>query len=330
MSKGGGGGQAPAQPTSSTVNQSNLPEYAEPFFTRLLERTEEESNAPYVAYEDPRLSGFGADTTQGFADIRARTQSGTPTEFSQASSALGGVAGQGTLDQQAQYGGVGSFTDAGTAAQYMNPYIQNVLDTQNLRLDQRFNEAQLGREAQAVQAGAFGNQRRDVQEGIAQRELDLQKNELEAQALAQAYESGSGMFNLERQADLQNRALNTEVFAGNQQRLLDQQRNQVAASEQLRQQGMAGDELAFGRAKSLAGVGGAYDQQAQQQLDIAYNDFTNQRDFPRNQLNYYSGILRGMPIQPNQEITRYDAPPSQLSQLLGLGVGGLGLAKALS
>jgi hypothetical protein len=61
---------------------------------------------------------------------------------------------------------------------------------------------------------------------------------------------------------------------------------------------------------------------------MGYSDFMNQRDYDRNQLNFYSGILRGVPISPTQESTTYNAPPSQMSQLLGLGVGGLGLAKA--
>jgi hypothetical protein len=215
------------------------------------------------------------------------------------------------------------------SGQYINPFIQNALDVQKARLNERFGEQRLDREAQAVGQGAFTNARRDVQEQIAQRELNRQQNEIEAQGLAQAYESGANIFNLERQADLQNRALNTEVFAGNLTRGLDQGRVQSDAAAQLRAQGLAGDELGFGRAKSLAGVGGAFDDQSQQGLDIAYSDFQNQRDFPRQQLNYYSGILRGVPIQPNQEIQKYQAPPSQLSQLLGLGVGGLGLAKAL-
>ena len=329
MGKSGGGGGSQPQETTSTVNQSNLPEYAEPFFTRLLERTEEESNAPYQAYLGQRLAGFGSDTEAGFGAIRDQAQSGDPASFGAAESALTGIAGQDPLAQQGQFGDTANFTDQGVAQQYMNPYISNVLDNQSQRLDQRFDEQRLGREAQAVQQGAFSNSRRGVQEGIAERERNLQQNEIEAQAYAQAYESGANIFGQDRAADLQNRALNTEVFAGNQQRGIEQNRNQIAAAEQLRQQGIAGDELAFGRAKSLAGVGGAYDTQAQQGLDIGYNDFVNQRDYPRNQLNFYSGILRGVPVSPQQETTTYEAPPSQLSQLLGLGVGGLGLAKAL-
>jgi len=328
MGKGGGSSAPAPAPTTSTVNQSNLPEYVEPFFTRLLERTEAETNAPYVPFGGQRLADFGQDTLAGFQDIRDIAGSPAPAEFGAASSALTGIAGQPPLEQQAQFGDVGSFTDQGVSSQYINPYIQNVLDVQKARLNQRFGEQRLEREAQAVGQGAFTNVRRDVQEQIAQRELNRQENELEAQALAQAYESGANIFNLERAAGLQNRALNTEIFAGNIQRAIEQNRSQIAAAKQLRAQGLAGDELGFGRAKSLAGVGGAFDQLTQQGLDIGYTDFLNQRDFPRQQLNYYSGILRGVPVKPQQESTVYQAPPSQLSQLLGLGVGGLGLAKA--
>jgi hypothetical protein len=328
MGKGGGGSAPAPAPTSSTVTQTNLPEYVEPFFTRLLERTEAESNAPYIPYGEQRLAEFGPDTLAGFQDIRDIAGSPAPAEFGTASGALTYVAGQAPLEQQAQFGDIRSFTDPGVSGQYINPYIQNVLDVQKARLNERFGEQRLEREAQAVGQGAFTNVRRDVQEQIAQRELNRQQNELEAQGLAQAYESGANIFNLERSAGLQNRALNTEVFAGNLQRAIEQDRSRISASEQLRAQGLAGDEVGFGRAKTLAGVGGAFDLQTQQGLDIGYGDFINQRDFPRQQLNYYSGILRGVPVRPQQEITTYQAPPSQLSQLLGLGVGGLGLAKA--
>ncbi len=332
MGKGGGGnggGSAPAPaPQTSTSYTTNLPEYAEPYMTRLMERTEEESNVDYIPYGSQRLAEFGADTEAGFQGIRDIAESGTPATFTTAETALTGVAGQAPLTQQELFDPAASFTDTGVSSAYMNPYTQNVLDAQKARLQQRFNEQQLEREAQAVGAGAFSGDRRNVQEGIAQRELDMQLNEIEQQGLQQAYESGANIFNADRAAQLQQRALNTEVFAGNQQRAVDYERNRLAAAEQLRAQGLAGEELGMARAKSLAGVGGAYDDLTQKSMDIGYTDFINQRDFPRNQLNFYSGILRGVPISPQQEVTTYQAPPSQLSQLLGLGIGGLGLANA--
>lgn len=329
MSKGGGGGGTqPTPPTSSTVTQTNLPDYAEPFFTRLMERAEEQSNVPYESYGGDRLGGYGETTEAGFQAIKDAAQAGTPAAFTTAETALTGIAGQDPLATQAQFGDTRQFTDEGVAQSYMNPYVTNVLDTQQQRLQQRFGEQQAERDMARGQRGAFSNTRRGVADAIAQREMNIQQNELEAQGLAAAYESGAGIFNRDRAADLQNRQLNTDVFSGNILRQLQADKLGMGAAEQLRQQGLAGDELAFNRAKNLAGVGGAYDTESQQALDLAYADFLNQRDFPAQQLNYYSGIMRGVPISPQQETTRYNAPPSQLSQLLGLGVGGLGLAGA--
>ena len=326
----GGGGNIQQQPTSSTVSQTNLPAYAEPFVTRLMERGEEQSNVPYETFDGQRIAGFGEDTTQGFQDIRDVATQGTPQSFTDAEGVFSNIAQSDALPQLGQFANTGSYTDPGVAQQYINPYVENVLDVQNRRLDQRFNEQQLGREAQAVQQGAFSNSRRGVQEGIAERELNLQRNEIEAKALSDAYTSGAQIYGQDQGRLLQSQGQNADIFAGNQQRTLDQGKLQLGAADQLRMQGVATDELALNRAKNLTGVGGALDAQAQQDLDIDYTDFLNQRDFPAQQLNYYSGILRGVPIAPQQETTRFEAPPNQLSQLLGLGVGGLGLAKALS
>jgi len=320
FSKGGGGNSAPPAPTTSTVNQSNLPDYAEPYFTGLLDRTEDASLTEYTPYQGQRLADFGTDTTAGFDAMRTQAQSGTPQAFTTAEGALSNIA-SGAGDQS-QYADLASYTDAGVAAQYMNPYITNVLDAQKVRANQNFNEQQLMRDDQAVSAGAFGGDRRFVNDQIANRERNIQLNEMDAQGLAQAYQSGADIFGQERGRELQRDALNTEIFSGNRQ-------GQLTGAEQLRAQGVANDALAFNRAKTMAGIGGAYDDQTQAGLDTAYSDFTNQRDYDRNQLNFYSGILRGVPISPTQETTTYRAPPSQMSQLLGLGVGGLGLAKAL-
>ena len=64
MGKGGGG----STPQTSQVTQttSNLPEYAEPYFKRLLDRTEVQSELPYEAYQqariaEPTASGSGSE-----------------------------------------------------------------------------------------------------------------------------------------------------------------------------------------------------------------------------------------------------------------------------
>jgi hypothetical protein len=72
------------------------------------------------------------------------------------------------------------------------------------------------------------------------------------------------------------------------------------------------------------------DVQAEKQagLDIAYEDYVRQRDYPREQLQFYSSILRGIPVQPSTETTKLQSY-NPIQQLLGTGISALGLYKGL-
>jgi hypothetical protein len=72
------------------------------------------------------------------------------------------------------------------------------------------------------------------------------------------------------------------------------------------------------------------DVQAEKQagLDLAYEDYVRQRDYPREQLQFYSSILRGIPVQPSTETTKLQQY-NPIQQLLGTGISALGLYKGL-
>jgi len=63
----------------------------------------------------------------------------------------------------------------------------------------------------------------------------------------------------------------------------------------------------------------------QQLLDQRYADFLRQRDYPMEQLGYYSNLLRGLPMQLSSTQTTSAPPPSIASQIGGLGLSALGL-----
>jgi hypothetical protein len=67
----------------------------------------------------------------------------------------------------------------------------------------------------------------------------------------------------------------------------------------------------------------------QEALDIAYQDFVRQQAFPEQQLQGFSSILRGVPVQPGVTQTAY-APFNPLQQALGAGLGAIGLYRGLS
>lgn len=83
MDKGGG-----SSPSSQTVYQSNLPEYARPYFERLMSRTEGDSLQPYPTYGAPRLADFTGDQQAAFSGIRSMQQ---PSQLGWASDAAQSV-----------------------------------------------------------------------------------------------------------------------------------------------------------------------------------------------------------------------------------------------
>lgn len=82
------------------------------------------------------------------------------------------------------------------------------------------------------------------------------------------------------------------------------------------QQGTQQANTALGQQMQL----GALQQQKEQQgLDIAYQNFMDQKNYPYQQLSYFSNLLRGTPMGMNSTSQVYQAAPSLTSQVAGLG-----------
>lgn len=81
-------------------------------------------------------------------------------------------------------------------------------------------------------------------------------------------------------------------------------------------------------AQLLEAVGKTLQGQEQQGLDIAYQDYLRQQAYPEQQLQQFSSILRGVPVQPSVTQTAY-APYNPAQQALGAGLTGIGLYRGL-
>lgn len=337
------GGQQGMMQTTSNVNQSNLPEYARPYFESLMSRAQQVSNDPYVAYDKNRIADFTPDQTNAFQQVRNNVGSYQPF-FDQAAQGMqqaGGFSPQQVNNTyNAQTMGVGNWIDPNVASSYMSPYMQNVTNIAKNEAFRDFNIQQQQRNSQAQQAGAFGGYRHGIVDAEANRTLNQQLQDIQNRGLQSAYETGLGAFNQDRSAQIGANQLNNQFL---------QQQSQLgmAASGANNQYGLQAGQLGLSAAQGLAGLGQATQQagltdaqslintgamqQAQTQtgLDTAYQDFLNQRDYQRQNLNWLSGILRGVPVSANSSTTGYQAPPSMLSQITGLGLGAAGLSKIL-
>lgn len=287
MSKGGD--------VTTQSSTSSLPEFYAPYASDMLAKAKASTEQPYQAYSGNRLADFSGDTNQAFDLIRQNAAGGTPA-LDQGINAAGGISGY----QAKQIPG----TDL---TPYLNPYTQNVLDVQKKRATQNFQEQQAGRDANAVNAGAFGGDRRFVSDSLAQRDLNDQLQGIDASGLSNAFNTATGLF----QNDETNRRLGAGLG--------------LDAAGMLGQLGQTRNDIKLGNAEALSGVGAKIQQRQQAGLDLAYKDFQNQRDYPSQQLSLYSQLLSGTPVQPNTTTTKTDPAPDFLSQLLGLAVGGAGI-----
>jgi|15BtaG_2_1085339.scaffolds.fasta_scaffold01182_2 hypothetical protein len=119
--KGGGGSSAP---TEQTVYSTDLPEYVEPYFKRLMQRGEAESLQGYTPYGGQRLAYFSPDELTSQAMTRGFATSGTPQQFTDASARYSGTQGYGTPQYQA-----GEFDSGYTAGDAGPTYQAGTIDS---------------------------------------------------------------------------------------------------------------------------------------------------------------------------------------------------------
>jgi len=274
---------------------------------------------------------------------------------------------KGTLDKNALMSGAigrGTFGGARNAllqAEQNRGLNQQLGDIQMQGSQQGYLNAQ--QQFQADQARRMQADLANQQAGITTGQANLQAN-LQTQGLGAGIGKDIALANLsnEQQANVQNLASQLQTQGLSAQQALqaalanqtagltansqNQQAQQYAAGlgQQLYGTGLGGvqasatglgalgaQEQASNLARLGAQQGSAAQQQAltQTQLDTAYQDFLRQRDYPQEQLGFYSNILRGLPVQLASTSQTYQAPESLGSQIAGLGIAGLSASKLL-
>tara|TARA_R110001599_G_scaffold353315_3_gene591577 strand:- start:252 stop:1385 length:1134 start_codon:yes stop_codon:yes gene_type:complete len=220
----------------------------------------------------------------------------------------------------------------GAVQQYMSPYMQNVVDVQKQQARLDFDRSQAGRDADAVSAGAFGGSRRGVVDALAEEGLQRQLGDIQALGQQQAFDQASRQF----EADRSDRQFGIgQLLAGEQASL--------GAANQLGGMGQQFANMGAGlaslgerqRASDIQGaqlldtVGRDIRAEDQGRLDLSYEDFVRQREYPQQQYERFAGLLKGMPITPNVDVQRMQSY-NPLSQALGAGISALGLYKGLT
>ena len=280
---------------------------------------------PYQQYTGERFAQFTPLQQQAFQGAQSLQVPEQMYEASQMAKSAAERAGQTQFDPlqyQAQ-----SFTQPGTAAQFMSPYMQNVVDINKREAQRQADIAGTQRNAAFTKAGAFGGARQAIENAEAQRNLATQMGDIQARGLQEAYQQAQGQFNQEqaaRQAAAQLGEQSRQYGAG-----LGLQGLQ-ASLQGAGQLGALGQNI-YGQYTGNIGLqsqlGGQQQQQVQNILSADYQDFLNAQNMPYKQMGFMSDLLRGTQGLGQQTMYQYQAPPSTMNQLVGLGTSALGLSK---
>lgn len=271
---------ATSYPAAGTSSQSTLSEWAGPYVTDMLGKTQAIAEQPYQVYQGPMTAGesslqskvfqglgnlsFPSNLGKTFSSAGAYTPPAmAPNTF--ANQPIGTGAGIGSLGTGGNPpmgapmggnlgdGGNTPSQPTGIASQYMNPYLQSVLQPQ---LEELRRQSQINLQpglAKLTQAGGFGGGRQAIMESEANRNLLQAQNQAIGTGYANAYDKAMGQFNTEQ---------------GQAKTLADMMSSAGSTQRGIEQEGITAD----------------------------YNEFLAQRDYPQQQLKFQQSMLQGLPI----------------------------------
>jgi len=334
----GGGSSAPApaaQPTTTTVQNTNIPDYLQPYAETMLGATQQQlfntsQNSdgstqitgvkpyqPYSTNPQDYVAGFSPMQQQAQSDI-ANMQ--TPGQYGAATQAAGaGTMGSfGLAGQEANTGRnlAQASTNPGIVGSYMNPYIQNALAPSMQLLNQQYGIAGQQEQGNATSAGAFGGSREALMSGLNQQNQMLAQNQLVGNAYQNAYGTAQNQMN----------TVSAQGLAG-QQAAMQGLGQGISGANTLA--GIGGQQLTAQQGIDTAQLSAGAQQQTQQQnvINQAIQNYATAQQYPQQQLSFMNSMLRGLPTQATTTQS-YQAAPSTLNQVTGLGIAGLGAYNA--
>jgi hypothetical protein len=336
---GGGSGGGSSAPTQTTVQNTNIPEYAQPYVETMLGSAQQQiynydsaGNAtgfkPYVPYgATVDASGNITNTAQeqanaavaGFSPLQQQAQYNVgqlrvPGQFNTGTgfTALGGIGSANIADRAAGVGQQYNMMATNPFAQqaFMSPYIQNALQPQLQEMQRQYDITGQQERGRAIGAGAFGGSRQALMQAENQRNKNIAMNQAIGTGYQDAFKSAQQAQQFGANLGLQ--GYGTALQGTGQLSQAGKTLADIGGQQLQAQQGILGLQSQFG---------GQQQQLEQQKVNQAIQNYAMQQQYPMQQLAAMSGLLRGLPLQ-SATTQSYQAAPSAISQIGGLGLTG--------
>ena len=306
MDGGGGGGQ---QQTTT----SDVADWAKPTAERTLGKAEAlATDKPYQSYgnwaqqtgADPnRVAGFNSLQNQSFQGA----QNLQPSRGLNSAMNLAGAGSMNSLNAGQNY--MNMATNPNAMQGFMSPYMQNVVNSQMGEANRNYDISGTNQASQATQAGAFGGSRGAIMAAENERNRNTALNGIQATGLQNAFQNAQQAQQFGSSLGLQG-AGQAIQGAGQMANIGTQQFGQQKDTLNLQNQ-----------------FGGQ--QQANEQAKLGYNmqDYTQQQQYPYQQLSFLSNIMHGLPTGNVQ--TMYGMQPTAAQSIGSLGMGAYGMSQLM-
>ena len=264
-----------------------------------------------MPFSAQQLAGLSEGQQQAIS--RAMSGVGSFAPFlQQGAEAVGQGIGQlGTAQQRVAAAGI----DPTSYQQFMDPYTEDVIARTQQDIADKGAQQQLQAQASAAGQGAFGGSRQAVLQGQIAADVMEQQARTGAQLRSAGFQQAQNLAQQAAQQQLRQAQLTGQL-------------GQTVAGLGVQTAGLGqlGQQMGVQDVNTLLGIGGLQQQQGQRELDITRANQLAQQALPFQRIGFMSDIFRGVPALQQTYSTTTTPPPSRTSQLLGLGIAGLGAA----
>jgi hypothetical protein len=291
-----GVGQGPygySNVNSSNFDQNAAQQYMSPYIQSVLQQQEQDEMMRTA--QEQNVRNAQAATSGAFGGSRAAVQNQMAINDSQ-------------KRMQDLYA-------TGMQSAYENAQSQfNADRNASLQAQQANQQASLsaaqGNQQGNLQAQQYGEQSRQFGYGTddaarqAAANLNLQAQQLGEQSRQYGFDANNQAAQQAAQLGMQAQQSTEQLRQSGAQLGLQGLQQQTQAGQLLGDLQSQQDALMLQHLQAQLGVGQTQENYQQQQLDQAYNDFVNQRDANRQNLQFLSSLLQGVPVSANQDVTQ--------------------------
>lgn len=311
--KGGGGG-------TTTVQQS-IPKELLPYIEDTIKEAQKVSALPYVPYRGERIAQFAPEQQRMMSEVMGLR---TPQQYQTAMAGAQGTGGlaYGTAQQGLQRAlGYNPGTFGQREAQYYSsPYQQGVTD---IALREAQRSADIERRNIGLQAagrGTSGGSAEALQRAELARNLMQQRGDIQTRGSEAAFLRAQEQFERDRAAAAGAAGMYGQLGTAGMGTSLQ-------SALGLGELAGASQRADLSRLEAQRQIGSDIQGRQQRLLDQRYQDFLAQKGYPREQLAFYSDLVRGnAPLFGTIQQTTQPAP-SLVSQLAGAGTALYGASR---